>query len=273
MTHTDSASDPNPPAPARPVVLCFAGHDPSGGAVLQADIETLGAHGCHCIPVVTALTDQDSRNLYALRAVDGEWIRTQTQRLVEDFDIRAVKIGLVGSTAGMEAIRQLLDAPALRNRPLVLDPVLAAGGGGQFAGADYPDRLRELLVPRALITTPNQQELHALVPAAAEADAVAALHAQGCAHVVVTGVADPHDTHLTNRLYSAGGVAPQGFRTQRLPGHYRGTGCSLAAAVTAGLAHRQSVPDAVRHATQWTAQAIARAQRLGHGQAYLTRAP
>ncbi|MDY6828639.1 MAG: hydroxymethylpyrimidine/phosphomethylpyrimidine kinase [Pseudomonadota bacterium] len=273
MTHTQAAGNPHSPTQARPVVLCFAGHDPSGGAGLQADIETLAAHGCHCIPVVTALTDQDSRNLYALRAVDPEWIHTQTRRLLEDFDIRAVKIGLVGSTAGMEAIRQLLDARALRDRLVVLDPVLAAGGGGAFAGTDYPDRLRELLVPRAYVTTPNQQELHALASATDEADAVAVLHARGCAHVLVTGVAGSHDSHLTNRLYTAGSVVFQGFPTQRRPGHYRGTGCSLAAAVAAGLAHRQSVSDAVRHATQWTASAIAQAQRLGHGQSHLTRIP
>ncbi|MGH8459406.1 MAG: bifunctional hydroxymethylpyrimidine kinase/phosphomethylpyrimidine kinase, partial [Nevskiales bacterium] len=109
------------------VVLCLSGHDPSGGAGLQADIEAIRAQGLHPATVVTALTVQDSRNAYAVDAIDSRAIIEQAELVLEDMPVAAIKLGLLGSAENAEAIAALL----LRHAgiPVVLDPVLRAGGG------------------------------------------------------------------------------------------------------------------------------------------------
>ena len=114
---------------SRPVVLCLSGHDPSGGAGLQADIEALLAQGCHAAPAVTALTVQNTVNVSDFRVLDREWVLAQANAVLGDSEVAAVKLGMLGSTAMVDTVVELLQAhPHL---PVVCDPVLRAGGGGQ----------------------------------------------------------------------------------------------------------------------------------------------
>ncbi|MGA9661099.1 MAG: bifunctional hydroxymethylpyrimidine kinase/phosphomethylpyrimidine kinase, partial [Pseudomonas alloputida] len=112
---------------SRPVVLCLSGHDPSGGAGLQADIEALIAQGCHAAPAVTALTVQDTVNVSDFRVLDREWVLAQANAVLADSTVAAVKLGMLGSIEMVDTVAELLAAhPHL---PLVCDPVLRAGGG------------------------------------------------------------------------------------------------------------------------------------------------
>ena len=130
------------------IVLCFSGLDATGGAGIQADIEALGAQGCHAAPVVTALTVQDTRNVQSFESVDSHLIIQQARAVLEDMPVAAIKIGMVGSSATAEAIHSILrDYPDL---PVIYDAVLAAGGGGQLAdlvlGAGVVDPPGEIAV-------------------------------------------------------------------------------------------------------------------------------
>ncbi len=138
---------------SRPVVLCLSGHDPSGGAGLQADIEALLAQGCHAAPAVTALTVQDTVNVSDFRVLDREWVLAQANAVLADLPVAAVKLGMLGSLEMVDTVAEILAAhPHL---PVVCDPVLRAGGGGALGKGDVGFAMRERLLPRATIATPN----------------------------------------------------------------------------------------------------------------------
>ena len=134
---------------SRPVVLCLSGHDPSGGAGLQADIEALLVQGCHAAPVVTALTVQNTVNVSDFRVLDREWVLAQANAVLSDSEVAAVKLGMLGSTAMVDTVVELLQAhPHL---PVVCDPVLRAGGGGSLGKDEVGYAMRERLLPLSLI--------------------------------------------------------------------------------------------------------------------------
>lgn len=105
---------------SRPVVLCLSGHDPSGGAGLQADIEALLAQSCHAAPAVTALTVQDTVNVSDFRVLDREWVLAQANAVLADLPVAAVKLGMLGSLEMVDTVAEILAAhPHL---PVVCDP-------------------------------------------------------------------------------------------------------------------------------------------------------
>src|SRR2546427_5700879 len=143
-----------------PIVLTFAGSDPTGGAGLQADLLTLASMGCHPLSVVTALTVQDTHGVESVDAVDSARVRAQAERLLADMRVAAFKLGVLGSTANIEVIARILaDYPDV---PVVLDPVLASARGEALASEHMLQALRELLVPQATIVTPNSIEARRL---------------------------------------------------------------------------------------------------------------
>lgn len=93
---------------SRPVVLCLSGHDPSGGAGLQADIEALLAQACHAAPTVTALTVQDTVNVTDFRVLDREWVLAQANAVIADMPIAAVKLGMLGSVQMVETVLEIM---------------------------------------------------------------------------------------------------------------------------------------------------------------------
>src|SRR6266513_449366 len=136
-----------------PIVLTFAASDPSGGAGLQADLLTLASMGCHPLSVVTALTVQDTAGVENILPIDSDWVADQARCLLEDMQIDAIKIGVLGSVENIAAIAEIVsDYPGI---PLVLDPVLASGRGDELASEDLISAMRELLIPQTTLITPN----------------------------------------------------------------------------------------------------------------------
>jgi hydroxymethylpyrimidine/phosphomethylpyrimidine kinase len=238
---------------APPNVLALSAADPSGGAGLQADVLTLASLGCHPLSVLTAYTVQDTTGVSALHAVDAAHVAAQARCVLADARVHAIKIGVLGGAQNARAIAALLaDWPRI---PVVLDPVLASARGDTLGDAAS---LRELLVPRATVATPNSEEARALGGAQA-------LLALGCAFVLVTGTHEPGED-VVNTLFGAGGVVVRQDRWPRLPGSYHGSGCTLASAIAARLAHGDEVSEAVRRAQDYTWCALERGYRPGGGQ-------
>src|SRR5437868_11638897 len=143
-----------------PIVLTFAASDPTGGAGLQADLLTLASMGCHPLSVITAITVQDSLGVEGVLAIDSDWVADQARRLLEDMPVDAFKIGVLGSVENIAAIAEVVsDYPDV---PLILDPVLASGRGDELASDEMLHALRELLLPRTTILTPNSTEARRL---------------------------------------------------------------------------------------------------------------
>jgi len=250
-----------------PIVLAFAASDPSGGAGIQADVLTLASMGCHPLSVLTAVTVQDTLGVEGVQPLDAEWVADQARCLLEDMPVDVFKIGVLGSVENITAIAEILsDYPDV---PLVLDPVLASGRGDELASEDMLYALRELLLPRATILTPNSTEARRLAEAEEDEESSLASCAQrliqlGCEYVLVTGTHEP-TPQVVNTLYGKGGVV----RTdswERLPGSYHGSGCTLASAIAAMLANGLELADAVREAQEYTWNTLAKAYRPGMGQ-------
>jgi hydroxymethylpyrimidine/phosphomethylpyrimidine kinase len=252
------------PLPERPVVLVFAGHDPGGGAGVQADIEAIGSLGCHAATLLTALTVQDTRDVRRYAPVPVELLLEQAGLLLADYRIAAVKVGMTGAPETVAAIATVLDR--LPGVPVVVDPVLAAGGGTSLGGDALRTALRRHLLPRATLATPNSPEALALAP---EADTPAAcaqeLLAGGCAHVLVTG---GHDAgpEVVSTLYGNHRMIAR-HAWPRLPGEFHGSGCTLASACAALLAQGADIASAVDEALAYTWHALGNARRPGQGQA------
>jgi hydroxymethylpyrimidine/phosphomethylpyrimidine kinase len=246
-----------------PIVLTFAGSDPTGGAGLQADVLTLASMGCHPVSVLTALTVQDTTGVAAYDAVDARRVRMQAERVLADMEVAAFKLGMVGSSANAQAIAALLaDYPEV---PVVLDPVLASGRGDALADEELLAALRELLVPQSTVVTPNSVEARRLGGMQSLEQSAQQLIARGAEYVLVTGAHEP-GAEVVNTLYDAGGLVRED-RWARLPGGYHGSGCTLASALAAALANGLAVPEAARDAQEFTWQTLASGFRAGAGQA------
>ena len=248
-------------SPERPLVLCLSGHDPGGGAGIQADIEAIGALGGHALTVVTAHTVQDSSNVFRVVAADPELLQAQLDALLADFKPRALKIGLLGSTGQVELVAATLRRAGV---PAVLDPVLRAGGGADLAGPGLIERLRRELLPLVEVLTPNAAEARRLAPDAADLDGCgAALLALGARHVLITGGDEPGDP-VVNRWFAAD-RSPRRYAWPRLSGLFHGAGCTLAAAVAALLARGLPATAAVEDAQAYTHRTLQAAFAAGRG--------
>lgn len=245
-----------------PVVLCLSGHDPSGGAGVQADIETLSRLGCYPCTVVTALTAQDTRNVRTILPQRGEDFLAQVRLLIEDLPIAVVKIGLLGSLAIAEAVGEVLrELPGI---PVVLDPILAAGGGRELTQGGLIETLKTELLPLTTVLTPNTVEARRLAGGCENLDECAReLRRLGCAHVLTTGTHEEDET-VVNRWYGPTGV--QAFGWDRLPHSYHGSGCTLASALAGSLALGRDMATAMRESQQFTWLALKAGFALGRGQ-------
>ncbi len=250
-----------------PIVLTFAGSDPSGGAGMQADILTLASMGCHPLSVLTAITVQDTLGIEGIMALDAEWVADQARCLLEDMPVDAFKIGVLGSIENIAVIAEILsDYPDV---PVILDPIQASGRGDELASEEMTHAVRELLLPQTTILTPNSIEARRLAEADDDVEPSLAVCAErllgmGVEYVLITGT---HEStpQVVNTLYSAQGVV-RSDSWQRLPGSYHGSGCTLASAIAAMIANGLELPEAVREAQDYTWQTLKRAYRPGMGQ-------
>jgi len=255
------------PSSLPPIVLSFAGTDPTGGAGIQADLLTLSSMGCHALTVVTAITVQDTAGLEDVLPIEADWVSDQARVLLEDMPVAAFKIGMVGSVENCAAIAEVVsDYPDV---PLILDPVLASGRGDEMATEDMIEAMRELLIPQTTIITPNSLEARRLADDGSDEersleDCARRILEMGCEYVLITGTHE-NTPQVVNTLYGQQGVI-RSDSWQRLPGSYHGSGCTLASAIAATLANGLDIPEAVREAQEYTWQTLNAGFRPGMGQ-------
>jgi hydroxymethylpyrimidine/phosphomethylpyrimidine kinase len=242
-------------------VLAFSGHDPSGGAGLQADVEALAGVGCRALTVATALTVQDSRDVQRVAPVDPGLVEAQARTVLADLPVTAFKIGLLGSAAVAEVVDGVLrDHPDL---PVVLDPITAAGGGTALAGDTLVEAMRRLL-QRTTLVTPNSPEARRLAGRDDLPDCAAELRRLGCPWVLISGTHEAGD-EVVHRLFGPESLESE-ITCPRLPHVYHGSGCTLAAATAGLLARGLTMPDAVGAAQRYTLATLRHATRPGRGQ-------
>ena len=249
------------------VAVSIAGSDPSGGAGIQGDLKTFSALGVYGATVITALTAQSTTGVTAIHDLPAAFVAQQIEAVFGDLQVGAVKIGMLSQPQVVEAVAAGLDRH--RQRKVVLDPIMVATSGRRLAAPQAVDALRRLLVPRAMLLTPNLPEAAALLDAPIAEDE-AGMRAQaerllalGPGAVLVKG------GHGSGR--ESVDVYFDGSAELRLPApriateNTHGTGCTLSAAVAAGLAKRLPLTEAVAEAKTYVTLTIAGADQLGVG--------
>ncbi len=251
---------------ATPIALTIAGSDSGGGAGVQADLKTFSALGVYGVSVITALTAQNSKGVFAIQPVADTLVAAQMDALFSDFGIGAVKIGMLFNTSIVEAVAAGLDRHRAKN--VVLDPILAASSGAELLRADAIDALR-LLAGKARVFTPNLFEAAALleVPMAQDESEMHAqaekLLALGAGAVLIKGGHGGGTESVDLLLEGEDCTRLAAPRVATKNTH--GTGCTLASAIAAGLAKGLSLKGAVREAKAYVSAAIAAADRLNVG--------
>lgn len=231
-----------------PTILCFSGFDPSGGAGIQADIESIASMGGHATPVITALTVQNTQDVGYFQAVDTRLFNDQVSKLFADVAVKAIKIGMIGSLNIIESIGSILKSnPDL---PVIYDPVLAAGSGTSLTETDMLAAIQELILPHTTILTPNSPEARQLSNENDLKECGNKLMQQGCDAVLITGTHEDNE-HVDNLWFHEGKYV-ETFSWDRLPHEYHGSGCTLASAIAALVAQGLDPFNAINEAQDYS---------------------
>ncbi len=251
-----------------PRALTIAGSDSGGGAGIQADLKTFFALGVYGMSAITALTAQNTLGVQGVHEVPAEMVAQQIDAVATDIGVDAAKTGMLASAAIVEAVVDRVRAHGLRQ--LVVDPVMVAKSGDPLLSADAVQAVRRLLLPVALVLTPNLPEAARLTGLAVEGpeamrEAARRLHAMGARYVVVKG------GHLRHRRDESVDLVYDGSAFVELAGprfdtsHTHGTGCTFSAAIAAYLARGLDPVEAIRQAKGVVSRAIQAAVPLGAG--------
>jgi hydroxymethylpyrimidine/phosphomethylpyrimidine kinase len=250
-------------APA--IALSIAGSDSGGGAGIQADLRTFAAYAVHGLTAITAVTAQNTQGVSAVHEMSRTLLRAQLDAVFDDFRVGAIKIGMLAN-AGLA--REVAAVLALHPRiPVILDPVLVATTGAALARNDLASALKKHLLARADLLTPNIPEAErllgrAIVDPEAMRAAAADLLEQGARAVLLKG------GHLKGNEICDLLLTPQSehwFHQRRIRGESHGTGCSLSAAIAAGMARGATLEDAVENAVDFVHAALTAGYRPGRG--------
>jgi hydroxymethylpyrimidine/phosphomethylpyrimidine kinase len=247
-----------------PAALTIAGSDSGGGAGVQADLKTFAAHGVHGLSAITALTAQNTRGVSRVHVPPVEFLRAQIDACFDDFDIRAVKIGMLATEDVINALADALEhyKPAV----VVLDPVMVATSGAVLLDTAALAALRDRLLPLASLVTPNIPEAEMLtsrtIASAKDAEAaIAQLHRLGARAVLLKGGHLAEGEHVIDRF--SDGMSLRTFMHRRLPVRAHGTGCTLASAIAARLCANQTMAIACENAGDYVFQALQAGYRPG----------
>jgi len=235
-----------------PSILCLSGFDPSGGAGIQADIESCASMGAHAVPVITALTIQNTHNIQSFQTVDVNFFKEQVKQLLDDVAIKAIKIGMIGSLETVKAIEEILNKNT--TLPVIYDPVLAAGGGTELTSLDMINAIKDSILPFTTVLTPNSIEARRLTDEEDLKKCGTALMHLGCEAVLLTG-AHEEKKYVENLWFNQGKYV-ETFSWERLPHEYHGSGCTLASAIAALIAQGLDAFNAVNEAQDYSWNAL-----------------
>ncbi len=249
-----------------PCALTIAGSDSGGGAGIQADLKTFAAHGVHGLSAIAALTAQNTRGVTAVHVPPVDFLRAQIDACFDDFEIGAVKIGMLATAGVITAVAEAL--MTYRPRYVVLDPVMVATSGAKLLADDALAALRTRLLPLASVLTPNIPEAELLLARtiANRGDAERALvdlQALGPRAVLLKGGHLDEGSTVIDRFIDASGSSEFVHERVAIEGH--GTGCSLASAIAANLCLAMPLQAACADATGFVARALLGSHQPGHG--------
>ncbi len=253
-----------------PKVLTIAGSDCSGGAGIQADLKTIAAHGCYGMSVITALTAQNTRGVFAVENCSPEFVKCQLESVFSDIAPDTVKIGMVSSKEIIEVLANTLKEykeDNTLNIEIVLDPVMVSTSGSKLLDEDAVTTLMNKLIPLATVITPNLSEAELLsgVNIKSTDDMIQAAqiiekHYGG--HILIKG--GHLDEHANDLLYTNGEI--YWYKGQKIDNpNTHGTGCTLSSAIASNLAKGYNLPVSIKKSKAYLTGAIEDKMNLGYG--------
>lgn len=246
-----------------PVILSFSALDPSGSGGIQADIETAASLGCHCAPIATAICTEGSTQNAETLAVDATIIIEQARSILEGMDVKAIKIGFLGSITNAEAVHSILRD--YNHIPVVAHPVLCLWDNEATEQADLPSAFSTLILPLTSIANFSLYEAREVTQETDTIDATAhALISAGSHYVFITGTGRERQ-EFQNSLYGNKGLIKQYYWEQEPPTCH-GSNSTLAMSTAAYLAHGGDEVQAIEQAQNFTWQAMRMSRQLGFGQ-------
>ena len=256
-----------PDAAATAIALTIAGSDSSGGAGIQADLKTFSALGVYGASVITALTAQNTRGVQGIHDVPADFVAAQMDSVFSDLRIGAVKIGMLASPDVIDAVAAGLERHGASN--VILDPVMVATSGDRLIPEAAAARLRERLLPMALVLTPNLPEAAALLGEAVAKDEAEMerqgqrLLALGATSVLMKGGHLDGPQSVDIFVHAGGSDRLEAPRVATRNTH--GTGCTLSSAIAARLASGSGLVGAVQEAKRYLTDSLLGADRLKIG--------
>ncbi len=244
-------------------ILSIAGSDPSSGSGIQGDVRTISAFGCHPLTAITAITCQNTSGFSGARAVPPEAIAGQLDSIFSDFEVAAIKIGMV---LGVPAIRTIHEKVRGFAGPIIVDPVVRSTTGGELLERGAITQYKKFIIPLGTIMTPNMHELQAVSGRRVRGrgdilPAVRVLRKMGASDIVVTGVSE--GANILDCAFL--GDVQHVLCGRRIAGESRGGGCSYSAALAASLGRGDDTLASIRAAKKFAAESIMRPGRPGRG--------
>lgn len=248
-------------------VLTIAGSDSGGGAGIQADLKSFHANGAYGLSVITAVTAQNTTEVRESFELPVDLIESQIDAIFDDFDVSAVKTGMLSSRPVVNAVTEKLAEHGAPN--LVVDPVMISSSGVELLEPEAVVSVKERLLPLAALVTPNLREAQVLAGMPVDnldsaKEAARIIFESGCGAVLVKGghLCDPGSA--VDVLFD--GTGETIFSAARLPGgNTHGTGCTLSAAIAANLATGQCLVSAIENAKAYVTEAIRHGLSIGRG--------
>ncbi len=251
-----------------PVVMVIGGLDPSGGAGLCADIQTLSAMGCHAAPVITAITEQDTIAVRSFQPVEASLVEAQMRAVMKDLSPAVVKTGMLANSEIISAVSSLLkEFPDIR---LIVDPVISSNNDEPLSEGLLIESFVDVLFPITTIITPNIPEAQLLADRGLSASETIDTSVDDCAarlsetDCLITGTHADSST-VINRYYQRG-IKVREWSWPRLEYEYHGSGCTLASAIAAATAQGLEMEEALELAQQFVIKSLQSGFKPGHGQ-------
>ncbi len=244
------------------VVLTIAGSDSSGGAGIQADLKTFEAFGVFGTSVITVLTAQNTAGVSRIQSVSTDLVRAQMEAILEDFDVAAIKIGMLYSSDIMEVVKSIISTC---NIPIVLDPVFISKAGSPLLQDDAVEKMKELF-EFATVITPNLFEAKALFGYEGDNEDSLASIKHLTTPVLIKNQVIERDGKKTSidQLYV--GDKRSIFETEHIKtNNLHGTGCSFSSAIAANLALGKTLDESIDVAKRFITQSLLYAPSIGHG--------
>jgi len=250
--------------PNRKNILVISGLDPSGGAGISADIETIHSLNFRALPIITILTSQNTQTVSSSSPVDIKIIDSQLKSLIDDIEFDGIKIGLLADKTIMEYLSDFLEQH--KNIPIVVDPILKSSSGNVFINENCSSIYLDELIPKATIATPNREEFLMLTGSDKISDGLKYFCSK---YTLITSSVETKDK-LTHQLFNGERLLEE-FHFKKLPNSYHGSGCTLASALTCFILEEKDIVKACAMALDYTYQTLLNAEKVGKIQSHPIR--